>query len=165
MGHALPRDGSGRAAEGPLDHPETITLTTTATNGIAPQHNGCPATSGSAEWRPVPGFTGFYACSADGGVASVPRRVECRDGRVKRLRGVELVATEGTVSLSRGGHRRSYTVSRLVGSAWRGTPCAVCAEVVSTRPPPWACSTCDYTPPRPVVEPVDLDAFEGVSDR
>jgi hypothetical protein len=109
----------------------------------------------------VPGFADSYIVSAAGVVASVDRVIRRSTGEEARYRGVVLAVCDGGVTLSRGGCRRGYSVSRLVGSAWRGTPCVVCAEVVSTRPHPWACSACDYTPPQPVEPIVDLDALGG----
>jgi hypothetical protein len=51
-------------------------------------------------------------------VRSVNRRIVCRNGQVKRLRGVVLASRDGKVQLSIMSYRRSYTVRALVRRAW-----------------------------------------------
>jgi hypothetical protein len=67
------------------------------------------------EWRPIPGYEGFYEASCRGYIRSIPRlRL---DGA--KLPGQNLVGTPNgsgylTVCLSRNGHKRRVAVHRLV---------------------------------------------------
>lgn len=71
----------------------------------------------------IPGWAGAYLVDTNTGrVRSQDRTVVDTRGRARRLQGVELVPTERVrggrqVTLSTRGHRRAFTVDRLVALA------------------------------------------------
>ena len=81
----------------------------------------------SREWRPIPGWEGFYEASSDGQVRSIERTVAGRPGVSMTRRAHTLtpkLTSDGyeQVWLCRDNTRRTMKVSRLVASAFHG-PC------------------------------------------
>lgn len=77
-------------------------------------------------WRPVPGFEGLYEVSDQGGVRSVERTVNYRDGRVRDYPSVDLATSDNgygyrVVTLSQGkGVKKVRLVHQLVMEAFVG---------------------------------------------
>ena len=81
----------------------------------------------SEEWRPIPGWEGFYEVSDLGRVRGIARLVETRPGVVAHIKPKIVkggLSFDGypVVWLTRRNARTEYRVSRLVCSAWHG-PC------------------------------------------
>lgn len=78
----------------------------------------------SEEWRPIPGWEGFYEVSSEGRVRSVERTVPNRPGVFMTLsaRVLRLGENRGypVAWLTRGNQRREFRVSTLVCEAWHG---------------------------------------------
>lgn len=76
------------------------------------------------EWKPIPGFEGYYEVSNRGRVRGIPRTVETKNGRLLRIKGRELSQSisEGypVVTLSKGGVASQRRVHTLVLEAFVG---------------------------------------------
>ena len=81
----------------------------------------------SEVWKDIPGYKGLYQVSDIGNVKSVPRFVNSKGGSKRLAPGYLLkqhINTFGypTVSLSKGGHRKTKTVHGLIMLAFVGEP-------------------------------------------
>lgn len=80
----------------------------------------------SEEWRPIPGYEGFYEASTHGRIRSVDRTVTTPVGDQRRRGTILTPAPTPTgklkVALSVGNRRRMIAVSRLVGETFLGAP-------------------------------------------
>ncbi|MEV0759610.1 NUMOD4 motif-containing HNH endonuclease [Nocardia sp. NPDC050435] len=74
-------------------------------------------------WRDIPGWVGYYQASNHGGIRSVPRVVEQRDGRRRRITGGIMTprrADYPMVRLRRPGYSETKRVHSLVAAAFLG---------------------------------------------
>ncbi len=81
----------------------------------------------SENWRPIPGYEGFYEAGDAGHIRSVPRIVVYTNGKTFSYPGALLrpaVTTDGylRVSLTRNNKGQSFLVHRLVASAFIANP-------------------------------------------
>jgi len=78
------------------------------------------------QYRPVPGFKGWYSVSRCGNVVSNDRSVMLRNGTVRKYQGRELskTAVRGylKVSLRKPGMKKDMTIHRAVALAWVPNP-------------------------------------------
>ncbi|MBF6138143.1 hypothetical protein IU501_34810 [Nocardia otitidiscaviarum] len=78
------------------------------------------------QWRPIPGYDGYYEASNLGRIRSVTRMITTKAGARQIFRGHVLTPAghrgKRRVSLSVNGHHEFRKVSRLVGEAWLGIP-------------------------------------------
>jgi hypothetical protein len=77
------------------------------------------------QWRPIPGYEGYYEASDQGRIRSVTRSVRYDNGRSRVYRGQVLKPQLGphgryTVRVSRQNKSRCFTVASLVLAAFRG---------------------------------------------
>lgn len=80
------------------------------------------------EWRPVPGYEGFYEVSSMGRVRSLDRTIRNSLGRLRHYKGrlIKAPINPGngyySVLLYREGHEKMHSVHRLVLRAFQGEP-------------------------------------------
>lgn len=79
------------------------------------------------EWRPVPGWEGYYEASSEGRVRSLSRVIVNKHGVEQKFRGRILTAHLGNrgylcVRLSQDGKHKRARVHRLVAEAFHGVP-------------------------------------------
>lgn len=117
MGLRDGRPGGNQPPEpGPNNHLRAASTSRTAADG---QITSTEVENQPAEWRPIPPPWDAYIVSRDGRIASLDRVVFDRNGRSKRLRGVQLRPFgHGWVHLSSRGHRRAASVRALVAATW-----------------------------------------------
>ena len=92
-------------------------------------------TSFDEEWRPVPGYEGFYEASTEGRVRSVDRRYLDSSGRLQRHRGCLLTPLSAgptrkylKLRLHVGHERKTVSLHRIVAATFLG-PCPAGMEV------------------------------------